>query len=140
MGRLEALCDWVTGYEGFDGLAKLNALVVNEGGAAVSATTSETVTARYIDGTEEREAQVDVRVAVPWSEGADELNPEAAELMEGWADWVRAQWPGNPPEIDGAEVTGIEPVYVMPQLEEVYESGRNAVYTLSVLLDFRTGE
>lgn len=138
MSRLEAIRDWACQYSGFDGLMKINALVVKDGGAEINATSVETVNAVYIDGSEERTVEVTIRVAVPWSAGYDTFNPAAAELMEGWADWVAAQWPENPPVLDGATVTGISPAQVLPQLESVYESAKAAVYTLVIDVSFRT--
>ena len=138
MGRLESIRDWACEYPGYEGLVKLNALVVMSGDGGIAAEGGETVTEEYIDGTEERSVSVVVRVAIPWSEGSDTLNPEAADLMEGWADWVADQWPGNPPDLDGAEVTEIAPVYTLPQIESVSESARTAVYSLTITFGIRS--
>lgn len=138
MSRLADIRDWAQEYPGFDGLVKLNAMVTAEGASGINATGSEAVTASYIDGTDERRAEVQIHVAVPWSAGNDPTNDAAAELVEGWADWVAAQWPENPPEIEGVEVTGLEPVYTMPQVETVSEGKRCAVYVLAVSVSFRT--
>lgn len=132
MSRLEAIRDWAMEYPGYDGLVKLNAVVISDADSGVSAEGGETVTATYIDGTEERQLEVVIRVAVPWSSGSDSINSEAAELMEGWAEWAADQWPDNPPQIDGAEVTAIEPVYTLPRLETVGQSTRQAVYKLTL--------
>ena len=136
MSRLGAVRDWALGYEGWDGLMKLNAVVASGEESGISTEGSETVQNEFIDGTSEREVEFVIRVAVPWSAGADELNSEAADLMEGWADWAAGQWPDNPPAIDGAVVTGIEPVYTVPQLESI--SGGTAVYELVIDVAYRT--
>lgn len=137
MGRLEAIRDWACGYPGYEGLVKLNALTIADGDGGITAEGGETVTEEYIDGTEVRDVECVIRVAVPWSEGSDSLNPEAADLMEGWADWIADQWPGNPPDIEGGVVMSLKPMTTLPTIEDVDETGRVAVYSLTIELEIR---
>lgn len=137
MGRLETIRDWAIQYPGYGGLMQLNALVWTSGEGGLSAEGGEVVEKRYIDGTEERSVECVLRVAVPWSEGSDELNPDAAELMEGWADWVSDQWPDNPPVFDDAVVVDMSPAQTLPEIESVNETGRAAVYRLALDFEIR---
>ena len=132
MGRLETLRDWALGYDGYEGLLKLNALVTTSGDGGISADGSESVEATYIDGSEERTAYITIRAVVPWSEGSDSFNAEAATLMEGWADWLRALPAADYPTLDGGKVTDVTPTYTLPQLEGISETQRLAVYKLEI--------
>lgn len=139
MGRLETIRDWATGYPGYEGLMKLNALVMRDGDGGVMSEGVETVTEEYIDGAEVREAEISLYVSTPWSEGDDDLNSEAADLMEGWADWISSEWRENPPVLDGAEVTAVTPLCTFPQIQYVNETGRVAVYKLTLEITIQLG-
>lgn len=136
--RIEAVRDWAAGFPGLSGMARINATVREDGAASVRAEANEAVRRRYIDGAEDREVTFALLLATPWSEGADAINAEAAALGERFADWCGEQWPGNPPDLgEGCEVLGIEPVYRQPQLEDVQESGRVALYRFEVRITYR---
>lgn len=136
MSRVSAVKEWAGSWPGCKGLAKLNGAMTESGETTIAATAAEGVTRRFLDGTCERYMVFSMGLVLPWSDGHDAINAEAAELAEQWADWCAAQWPGNPPAIPGARVTGIEAVTKSPAVEAVDEAGSAATYTFEVRIDY----
>lgn len=137
-GKTKAVLEWAKGWPELEGYIKLNALDANEpGDAAVMPAYNDVAVTEYIDGTAERVFTFELRVALPWSDGIDEVNATAATLAESWLDWVSEAYPSNVPDFgEAAKITDIVPLQNVPSVALVYPDNHTAEYSFSARIEY----
>lgn len=134
--KVEAALEWAKGWPNLDGYLKLNALITDEGEAAMNVVSQEHVTYPYIDGTAVKRFVLQLRIVVPWSDGYDAVNSEAANLAADWQDWVSKQYRlGNVPDWD-AEIISIEPQWNVPALNAINQDEGLAEYIIQAIITY----
>lgn len=114
----KALHEWVKGW---NGLAKLNAIVTNDGDLAVVIEPGNTPLEEFIDGTARQSINFILAGVFTYSPNHDDINAQAQELMEEWREWVAAQDKAkNYPDFGEAVIESLTPVSI-PYLAMVYE-------------------
>lgn len=135
-GKTEAALAWAKTWPQLDEYLKLNAILTNEeGDAAMTTMFSTSQGTPYVDGTAKRTYIFGLRMVLPWSDGYDDVNTKANQLMEQWRDWVGEQYPKNIPDWPGAEIDGIEPLYDVPNMT-VYQEESVAEYVFQARIDY----
>lgn len=135
-GKTSAVFEWAKGWPGLDGYLKLNSVITKDGDASIDPGVEDLIVQQYIDGTADRQYTFTLRIVVPWSDGTNEVNVEANELVAGWYDWVGDQFPINVPDWPGAEITAIEPSYNIPALSAVYQNDGLAEYAIEATISY----
>lgn len=126
-GKTKAALEWAKTWEHLDGFLKLNAIKAKDDDASMTTVYSDSQGTPFIDGTARREFTFGLRLMLPWSDGYDEVNENANELVEKWRDWVDVQYPNNVPDWQGAEIEAIEALYDVPAVT-IYEDDSLAEY------------
>ena len=134
--KAKAIVDWAAGWEGFDGLLKLNALINRDGDASVNIVPNDKADTTFIDGTARRTFTAQVKAVLPWSDGNDAINSDAVAFMSSLMDWVCEQWPSNIPVWPGAKITEITTVENVPYLNYVNQQDGLAEYTFQILIRY----
>lgn len=134
-GKAAAMLDWAKGWPDLGGYLKLNAIVNEEGDAAMNVVQNDAALVTYIDGTSVRRYTMQLRIVAAWSDGYDPVNVEAEALAASWQDWVSEQYGlGNLPKI--GNVTAIEPAWNVPALNYVNQDEGLAEYVVQVFVTY----
>lgn len=112
-GKAKAAREWAKTWEQLDGYLKLNAINAQDEDAAIYTVPKDSKGEPYIDGTAEHEFTFGLKMMLPWSDGHDDINAKANELVEQWRDWVDEQYPENVPDW-GCEIEDIRALYDEP--------------------------
>lgn len=132
--RYRGVLAWARGRDEY---VRLNAALNRSGDVSVSTGFGDKSTATYLDGSTDRRLTFAVNVVAPWSPGNDSLNADAMAAASDWMDWVDSQYPGNVPDLGAdCEVFGIEALYDVPALSQVFPTGDTALYTFQAAVDY----
>lgn len=129
-GKADKLLEWIKGWDGFDGYAKLNAIVIQEGDASLNIVVNDDVVEQYLDGTALRDYTFMVKMILPWSDGFDPVNVESENTAASLLDWIDGQFPHNLPDWEGADIRGITLVNNAPSLDTVDTEESIAEYSV----------
>lgn len=129
-GKAERLLEWIKGWDGFDGYAKLNAIVTQEGDASLNIVVNDDVVEPYIDGTALRDYTFMIKMILPWSDGFDPVNVESGNTAASLLDWIDGQFPHNLPDWERADIRGITLVNNAPSLDTVDTEESIAEYSV----------
>lgn len=119
--KADKVLQWAKdGWDFLNGYLKLNALLLDDYEAALVPVYSDLVVddTEYLDGTAKRRFSFQLRIVTQWSDGYDDINARAMDLVSKWLDWVNAQFDdGNLPDFGNAIITGIESDQDMPSID-----------------------
>lgn len=135
-GKAAKLVEWAKSWPGFDGYLKLNALVNQENDSSLNVVVNDRIITEYIDGRSRREFTAQIKVILPWSDGYDNVNIQAQELMESLLDWIDEQYPYNLPKWENCDIYQIEPQSNAPQLNYVNEQDELAEYSVQFVIRY----
>lgn len=129
--------EWAKGWDGFNDYLKLNALVAQDGNAALVTNPVDVYGTKYIDGTAKRRFLFMLRIVLPWSDGYDGTNEESLALATELYDWVTAQNEAkNYPDWEGAEITSVFPTQSFPEMGYIYETDGLAEYIITCEIEY----
>lgn len=138
--KTDAVVEWAKQWEGFDGLLKLNSIVVEEGQATLTTDpkdVSDSSIIQYIGGIDVRQYAFAFRVILPWSDGYDSTNENSLKFATEFQDWlVKQDKAGNYPEWEDALITSLLPTQTIPALNFVYQEDSLAEYLIPVLIKY----
>lgn len=129
-GKANKLLEWIKGWDGFDGYAKLNAIVAEEGDASLNIVVNDDVVEQYLDGTALRDYTFMIKMILPWSDGFDPVNVESENTAASLLDWIDGQFPQNLPAWEGADIREITLVNNAPSLDTVDTEESIAEYSV----------
>lgn len=136
-GKTDAALEWAKQWPDIDGYLKLNAILTKQDEAAFNTVYKNVKLSAqpFIDGTARYAYVFGLRMMTEWSDGQDEINAEAEELIESWRDWVDEQYPDNVPDWPDASIENIEALYNVPAMV-VYQEDSIAEYNFQAQITY----
>lgn len=135
-GKVDKLIEWAKGWDGFDGLLKLNALVNKEDDASLNVVANDKILYEYIDGICAREFTAQFKMILPWSDSYDKVNLEAIEKMSSLLDWIDDQYPNNLPDWKDCSIYEIKTIENAPSLDFVNDQDELAEYSVQAIIRY----
>lgn len=133
-GKTDAALEWAKTWPYLDDFLKLNAILTEDGDAALTPVFGDAKGEPFIDGSARHEYTFGLKLMLPWSDGHDPINADAERLMERWRDWVDEQFPGNVPDW-GCEIEDIRALYDVPAVT-VYQEESLAEYNFQARITY----
>lgn len=134
VGKGKAFLTWAQKWTGYE---KLNAIVADSGDLAVVVAPDQSTTEKYIDGTAKHTITFALTAMLDYSDGNDEVNADANELMETWCDWLlEREALRDYPDFTGALVTEVEPIDQYPYMAMTYQGSKLAKYQFQARITY----
>lgn len=133
-GKAKALREWLQSWESWETFTRLNATVEEAGENSVTIVANDEVQQRFINGTALRDYTFEVRLALDWSAGNDNVNETAQALGESFHDWLTSE--AGYPAWD-VEFVELVPLSNTPTLQAVDQDQGTALYSFQARITYR---
>lgn len=140
-GKTEAVKQWATTWDEFNGYLKLNATTSELGESSLITNFNDIVVSDngvgFIDDTARRRYMFKINLILDWSDGYNDVNLESMKYASKLLDWINDQFADeNLPDFENAIITGIETDQNLPSLEVTFPEESLALYTIAARINY----